>query len=136
MEGILRRALDDYPMAIAVGADSPGLPQRHLEMAYEALHEVDAVMGPSDDGGFYLLGLRRCPPNLLVDLPWSQDNTLAQTQARLTQHHLSPTLLEPWFDVDRPEDLARLLTWLRRGIEPAPHTLKLLESWVREGLVF
>ncbi|OGQ12247.1 MAG: hypothetical protein A2138_17155, partial [Deltaproteobacteria bacterium RBG_16_71_12] len=71
----LRRALAESPRALAIGTDSPGLPSTLLANARAALHTHDAVLGQADDGGFYLLGLSRCPKELLdgllEGLPWS-----------------------------------------------------------------
>lgn len=58
LERILSHALKSSPFSIAIGADTPGLPLDLLEQARCALQMVDAVLGPSEDGGFYLLGLR------------------------------------------------------------------------------
>ena len=69
IERILTRALLQAPAAIAVGADSPTLTAAHLAAALDALKTNDAVLGPSMDGGFYLLGLRKCRPGLFAALP-------------------------------------------------------------------
>jgi len=114
------------PAAIAIGTDSPGLPPEALDRARDALRDSDAVLGPSTDGGFYLLALRRCPRGLLADLPWSSDETLGCTLARLAEHGLLVRLLPPWFDVDRPEDLESLARRLLRGEIAAPETARVL----------
>ncbi|MFL5262432.1 MAG: TIGR04282 family arsenosugar biosynthesis glycosyltransferase [Anaeromyxobacteraceae bacterium] len=118
LERVLERALRSAPFAVAIGTDSPGLPRRFLEAARGALATTDAAIGPCEDGGFYLLGLRRCPPGLLASLRWSAADTFAETVARLREHDLTVELLPPWFDVDRRQDLARVRTLLsRREIE-------------------
>jgi len=111
--------------AIAIGADSPALPERLLEAARAGLLRADAVLGPADDGGFYLLGLRACPEGLLAGLPWSAADTCARTLDRLRERGLRVEVLEPWFDVDRPEDLDRLRELLRTGQLDAPRTARL-----------
>lgn len=111
---------------IAIGADAPALPARLLESARTALHKYDAVLGPADDGGFYLLALRACPPGLLDGLPWSAPQTCARTLLRLRERGYRTALLEPWFDVDRPEDLTRLEALLRAGTLSAPRTKAVL----------
>ena len=126
MERVLARALTEAPFAIAVGADSPGLPPRFLEAARAALATADAVIGPADDGGFYLLGLRRCPSGLLADLPWSAPDTCARTVERLRAHGLTVSELAPWFDVDRADDLARLHDLLDTGAIVASATRRIL----------
>jgi len=108
LERVLRRALEHSPAAIAVGADSPALPIERYEEARAALATSDAVIGPSEDGGFYLLAVKRCPDGLLADLPWSTAGTFAATVARLRARGLTVATLAPWFDVDHPADLERL----------------------------
>jgi len=128
LERMLQRALRSVPFAVAIGTDSPGLPRRLLEDARRALTTVDAVIGPCDDGGFYLLGMRRCPPGLLADLPWSAADTFARTFARLREHGLTVVVLPPWFDVDTASDLPRLRALLSRGDIEAPETERALRS--------
>jgi rSAM/selenodomain-associated transferase 1 len=123
---ILGRALEQFPFAIAIGTDSPGLPTALLEAARGALRESDAVLGPSDDGGFYLIGLRRSPPDLLTDLPWSAPDTFDATLRRLDSLGLDTTVLPPWFDVDRPDDLRRLRRLVGDGTVWAPETARAL----------
>ena len=132
LERILRRALEVSDMALAVGGDTPGLPQRLLEQARAALQTADAVLGPADDGGFYLLGLRRCPGGLLEDIEWSSEDTLRQTRARLFGHGLSTAEIEGWFDIDVPEDLWRFHRLLKAGQVQAPATSRLLQQ-LEEG---
>ena len=126
LERILRRALSNSAMAIAIGSDSPGLPVQRLEQARSLLQRNDAVLGPCEDGGFYLVGLRRCPPGLFDGIGWSQQDTLSQTIARLQESGFKISLLEPWFDVDRPDDLDRLCSLIASGQLAAPHTAEAL----------
>jgi rSAM/selenodomain-associated transferase 1 len=126
IERVLRAALQVAPSAIAIGADAPALPRRFLEAARAALDRADAVVGPAEDGGFYLLGLRLCPEGLLAGLPWSASETFTRTVERLWARGLRVEVLERWFDVDRPEDLERLRALLRSGEIDAPRTARLL----------
>jgi uncharacterized protein len=126
IERVLRAALERAPVAIAIGADTPALPSRLLEAARKALEQVDVVIGPAEDGGFYLLALRCCPQGLLSNLPWSAPDTLRATRDRLHALGLSSLLLEPWFDVDRPEDVERLRTLLAQRVLLAPRTERVL----------
>jgi len=91
-------------------------------------------VGPCEDGGFYLLGLRRCPPGLLRELPWSAPHTFMQTLSRLRERGLTTTVIAPWFDVDRPADLACLRALIARGELHAPATARALELFARAGL--
>lgn len=128
LERVLGRALATSPGALAIGTDSPGLPLRALEQARAAVEDGWAVLGPAEDGGYYLLGLPRCPPGLLADLPWSTAETRARTDERLRDAGLRVRMLETWFDVDRPEDLAHLKRRLASGEVRALHTATLLAS--------
>jgi len=131
LERVLGGALERAPRALAVGSDSPGLPAPLIEEALAALERTDAVLGPADDGGFTLLGLRRCPPGLLGAIPWSRADTLRATVARLRTAGLSVATTRAWFDVDRPADLARLRVELAEGTVQARHTEEVLAGLPR-----
>jgi uncharacterized protein len=131
IERVLRAALERTPLAMAIGADAPAVPSRLLESARAALDEADVAVGPADDGGFYLLALRRCPEGLLADLPWSCAETLRETLRRFRALGLCTTVLEPWFDVDRPEDLDRLRASIIEGKLLAPRTDRVLQDIMR-----
>ncbi|MGH9689998.1 MAG: TIGR04283 family arsenosugar biosynthesis glycosyltransferase [Candidatus Acidiferrales bacterium] len=115
LERILRRALSESDFAIALGADSPGLPLRFLEQARDAMREADAAIGPCEDGGFYLLALRQCPAGLLAGVTWSDASTFDQLVSRLRGAGLLVSVLDAWFDVDLPEDIPKLRTKIISG---------------------
>jgi rSAM/selenodomain-associated transferase 2/rSAM/selenodomain-associated transferase 1 len=126
LERVLSRGLARVPAVVAVGSDTPGLPSALLEESFSALQRADAVLAPAEDGGFVLIGLRRCPPALLRGLPWSGPQTLLATEARLRARGLSVTRTRRFFDVDGPADLARLRVELSEGILQARHTAEVL----------
>jgi len=126
MERAFRRGLEHSEAVIAIGADSPGLPRERLERAREALARADAVVVPTEDGGFCLLGLTRCEPGLLAELPWSRPTTCGAMLARLRVRGFRPVVLDPWFDIDRPADLHRMRALLSAGQVRAPATAALL----------
>lgn len=126
LERVLARALTEAPGALALGADAPALPRAHLETALVALETADAVIGPASDGGYWCLGLRRCPPGLLRDLPWSAPDTAARTRDRLVASGLAVTTVGEWFDVDEPADLLRLREALASDPAAAPATRRVL----------
>lgn len=126
LERVLRRALEAHPFAIAIGTDIPGLPVSRLDDACEALRTADAVLGPADDGGFYLLGVSKCPQGLLDTVPWSASDTCARTLERLGHHHLRTTLIDSWFDIDEPADLHALRRRIREATIDAPETARFL----------
>lgn len=122
MERVLARALESHPAAIALGVDAPTLDPPALDRIRGALSDHDAAVGPTPDGGYYTLALRRCEPGLLAGLPWSAPTTREATVARLRDRGLRVAILDEAFDVDEPADLDRLLDALRRDPAIAPHT--------------
>lgn len=93
---------------VIVGSDSPDLPISFIEEAFSLLEEgADAVFGPSDDGGYYLLGLREQRRELFCGIPWSSRETLARSLERGKEVGLEVRLLPEWYDVDTPDDLTR-----------------------------
>jgi uncharacterized protein len=93
---------------VLVGSDSPTLPLAFIEEAFERLAKVPAVVGPTDDGGYYLIGLSRREPPIFDHMPWSTGEVWRQTVERLTAAAWPHHQLPPWYDVDTADDLARL----------------------------
>jgi uncharacterized protein len=115
--------------AIAVDADSPTLPTEFVHRACTHLAErtADVVLGPCDDGGYYLIGLRQAAPALFREMPWSTPAVLDETIARARRFGLRLALLPPWFDIDRGADLERLRTSVQApGAHRPPRTLAFL----------
>lgn len=104
---------------ILLGADSPTLPIDLLRQTDDHLAHADAVLGPSDDGGYYLLGLRRFIPALFERIAWGGPEVAAQTRQRAIDAGVALRELPPWYDLDRYEDLPRVLADLG---SPDPRT--------------
>ena len=103
------RAFNEHAeQVLMIGADSPTLETMHLNNAFEALNRVDVALGPSFDGGYYLIGLRKSAPALFEGIDWSSRFVLEQTVERCRSESLLCELLAFWYDVDTPEDLERL----------------------------
>lgn len=102
----LKRAAAPYP-AILIGADAPDLAAKDLEDAGNALEDHDAVIGPAEDGGYWLLGLSRPLDLLFEDMAWGTDRVLPTTLARLRAMDTKFATLRMLPDLDRPEDLDR-----------------------------
>lgn len=123
----------------ALGADSPTLPARCLRNAFDVVSgDTDAALGPSFDGGYYLLALDRRQPDLFEQIPWSTSDVLATTLRRADASGLRCQLLEFWYDVDTFADLRRLQTHLvEYGAHleqtPAPATRRSLDELARRG---
>jgi rSAM/selenodomain-associated transferase 1 len=126
LEKILRLALKRCKMVLAIGSDTPNLPPAYLDSARQALATADAVLGPSLDGGFYLIGLKDCPIGVLDGIQWSHSTTLAATIAKLEQFGMKTVLTNPWYDVDSHDDLERLRRQLASDPASAPRTAELL----------
>ncbi|HEX9255143.1 MAG TPA: TIGR04282 family arsenosugar biosynthesis glycosyltransferase [Candidatus Angelobacter sp.] len=126
LEKVLRLALKRREIVLAIGGDSPGLPAAYMERARQALKTADAVLGPSADGGFYLMGLKDCPVGVLDGIQWSHSTTLAATVQKLEQFGMKTVLIDPWFDIDSHEDLERLRRQLANDPSAAPRTADLL----------
>ena len=102
----LARASADAPV-ILLGADTPALSAARLVEAAAARTRRAGVLGPAEDGGYWLLGLSRAMPFLFVDMPWSTDAVFRLTRERLVSAGIQPALLATLADCDRPDDLAR-----------------------------
>jgi len=102
-----------YESAVMIGADLPTLPLSHLRAAFAALERRPVVLGPSLDGGYYLIGLRAPQPELFEGIAWSTSQVLSQTIERINQLGLQVQCLEPWYDVDTIDDLDFLVSHLR-----------------------
>jgi uncharacterized protein len=116
---------DGAGSVVVIGADAPHLDTSLLGEAAERLaDDADLVLGPADDGGYYLIGLRASTPAVFTGVAWGTSRVLAETLARAGG--LRTRLLEPCFDVDTPADLARLSGILARGDVGLPRTAALL----------
>jgi len=111
LSNILTDLLDrGHPGAIAVDSDSPTLPMAYVAEAATVLSgaKCDVVLGPCEDGGYYLVGLRCPQPALFEGIPWSTDAVFAMTLEKARARDLSVHVLPQWFDVDTEMDLRRL----------------------------
>jgi rSAM/selenodomain-associated transferase 1 len=99
-----------FSPVIALGADSPTLPPSYIETAFDALAygKTDVVLGPTTDGGYYLVGLRKPVPNLFHNIAWSTPHTFHQTAHNIKQLNLRLLEVPQWYDVDTFADLSRL----------------------------
>ena len=93
---------------LIVGSDSPTLPVAYLEEGLEKLHTADAVLGPSEDGGYYAVGCRQTRPAMFAGVNWSTTSTLAETECAFRRVGLQVETLPGWYDVDTARDLRRL----------------------------
>lgn len=111
--------LEEAGAVVFLGADSPTLPLPYVNRAVQALQEVPFVLGPSADGGYWLLGMRRLEEKIFREIPWGSADVLEATLRRLAAREV--VLLPMWYDLDEVSDLERL-----RG--EAPGRFPLLEA--------
>lgn len=128
MEYALARGLAQASRVALIGSDAPALPAMLIARALDSLSEADAVLGPSLDGGYYLLATRRHESGLLANLPWSAPNTLRATYQRLRRRGYRVARLPVWFDVDDRASLTLLQTCLRANLVCAPATALALSN--------
>jgi rSAM/selenodomain-associated transferase 1 len=98
-----------FARVVLVGTDVPSLPLIHYQQAFGGLETHDLVLGPAQDGGYYLIGLTRPAADLFQDIPWSSEQVLAATQDRADRAALRTTLLPAWRDIDTIDDLRALI---------------------------
>lgn len=145
----LRRTVDEllttgYDSACVLNSDSPTLPTAYLVTAATILSAPGdrGVIGPSIDGGYYLLGLKRAHARLFEDIDWSTERVFAQTMARAGEIGLEMVTLPDWYDVD---DMASLDILMREVLAGEPYcavaagrprceaTRRLLSQWSATG---
>lgn len=117
---------------IVVGADSPTLPVSFVETARDALaaDEADVVLGPTADGGYYLVGLRQPVPSLFQNIAWSTPAAYEQTAANVARLGLRQLELPVWYDVDTFSDLLSLRDEIFAG-EEARERARATYHWLR-----
>lgn len=98
-----------YAHALLAGTDIPNLTARHYERAKALLQTTDVVLGPTEDGGYYLVGAKRPVPALFADIPWSTGEVLTQSRARADGAGLVVGLLDPERDFDTFDDIRAFL---------------------------
>lgn len=126
-----------YDQVAITGTDHPTLPNGHIRQCFTALGQkkYDAVIGPAEDGGYYLIGLKKVQVDYFKDIPWSTDKVLNHTLQALTQKGNTVCLLPQWYDVDDKNSLSRMIEEIEKNkIDNMPfysklylHTLKDVE---------
>lgn len=113
---------------IAFNSDSPHLPRSVLEDAFETLAAHDVVVGPTHDGGYYLVGAKASHPTLFAGDGMGTSSALERLLARARALELSVGFAAPFYDIDVADDLTRLAAELRLDPEKAPRTA----AWLKE----
>ncbi len=120
---------------VVIGSDCPDLEPSILRQAFKALDDTQAVLGPAEDGGYYLIGLREPRPRLFSKMEWSGAGVLKGTLERLRQGGVSCRRLPTRADVDTFGDLAALARRLAKQPGAAPHSRRALRDPMLAGLL-
>ncbi len=118
---------EGFAKIVLIGCDSPTLPEAFIREAFGQLSTSPCVLGPSGDGGYYLIGASALAadliPDLLSGISWGTGRVMTETLRKLNAKNVSCALLPFWYDIDRPDDLDFLkehLALLERQGEPTP----------------
>jgi hypothetical protein len=120
---------EDHKRIIAFNSDSPHLPRSVLEAAFETLAAHDVVVGPTYDGGYYLVGAKTSHPALFARDGMGTSSALERLLWRARDLDLSVGSVDPFYDIDVADDLTRLAAELRLAPERAPRTALWLKEW-------
>ena len=119
-----------YRKLIILSSDTPHLPGDWIPRAFSRLDETDVILGPCDDGGYYLIGSRVHAPALFGQIPWSTSGVLERTTGRAQDAGMTWELLSSCYDIDTKEDLVRL----KRDLQAVTGENRVLCSRTREAL--
>lgn len=137
MSNAVQELLDrGYERVMIVGSDHPTLAPARLLEALRKLKRAEVVLGPSRDGGYYLVACRRWVPAMFQGIAWGTSRVFRSTRARLAREGVRLAILEPWYDLDRPSDLARARRDLARRARDWTYPIELAGflSGVGEGI--
>lgn len=109
MNNAFSEVFDSCEHVIIIGSDCPQLTASHLNDAFESLKNHNVVIGPSQDGGYYLLGMDKHYPELFQGIEWSTNTVLSATIQKAKDKHLKISELETLSDIDFEED------WIKYG---------------------
>ena len=108
MSNAFRHGFDEgYGKIVIIGSDCPGLTNDIAEKAFRELESYDAVIGPSEDGGYYLLGMNRYYPGLFRQIEWSTEVVMKETVSKFEEKNINFTKLEKLNDIDTLRDLEK-----------------------------
>ena len=118
-----------YARVVVIGADSPALPADYVIDAFDELTDArTVVVGPTLDGGYYLIGLAGPAPEIFADIPWSTEEVMAATRTRIDAAGRRLVELPEFIDIDTPADLELLAEVLAEDPDLAPRTRRNLRQ--------
>jgi len=126
----LRAFIDGFRSVVIIGSDLPDLPADYLELGFKALETNDVVLGPSSDGGYYLIGFAKEAflPDVFEGITWSSADVFEQTLNILKKHEQRVYLLPQWHDVDTWADLSELVERNKSTAFNQSNTLRLIQK--------
>jgi hypothetical protein len=120
-----------YEQCVIISSDSPNVPAAYLRRAFELLDDASVVLGPCEDGGYYLIGMHVPQPVLFEGITWSTEVVYQQTVDRAAGAGLQLATLPVWYDIDTVADLTQLRADLVKQPGAAPDaTLAVLNQMV------
>ncbi len=119
-----------FQRAVLIGSDSPDLPEKYIEQAFSILQTQDIVLGPTIDGGYYLIGFNKntFTPGVFEDIPWGKQMVFQKTSMKIKQAHRSLGLLPIWSDVDTIADLKHLIQRAENTLFKSSQTMTYLRK--------
>jgi rSAM/selenodomain-associated transferase 1 len=119
----------DSDAVVMIGTDSPTFPVEYIKQAFIFLEtKSDAVLGKTEDGGFYLIGLRILDKRIFENVEWSSALTFRQTKQNIENLNLNLSDIPVWYDVDTPKDLLKLEKELADNQQLAPRTFEFFKN--------
>lgn len=114
-----------YQKCLLVGSDIPHLPENLISRAFAALENYDGVIGPAQDGGYYLIGFtgKSFLPGVFEGISWSSEKVFQQTTGRFSEQEKTLFCLSPLQDLDTMEDLMELMDSSHHQTSKAFHTI-------------
>jgi uncharacterized protein len=121
MENAFRKCFAmGFREVVVIGTDTPWMGVERVRRAFTELKRNDVVIGPAEDGGYYLLGMRKMVAEIFQGIPWGTERVLELTLEVIAEQKVRGKLLRRDFDLDRPEDLKRAAGMLKRRPRVAP----------------
>lgn len=136
LSAFVQAAAAGYDEMVLIGSDNPSLPLASLMQAFEALQKTPTVLGPCEDGGYYMIGMREPQPALFLSgISWSTDIVADQTRMAASASGLGMAEMLVWYDIDTTADLIRLYDDLRNDVSAttAPMTRAHLDAMAHNG---
>jgi len=121
---------DSFTRAVIIGTDFPDLPVKYILEAFAGLEKSNAVIGPTFDGGYYLIGFNNASflSHAFDNMPWGSNMVFKNTMALFNKINLSVHVLPRWRDVDTYHDLKNLIQCLKKNPAGASNTYQFLEN--------